>query len=177
MAVLIDIGEEGNLHPRNKRDAGERLARVALARDYGRAVAYSGPQYNSMQVKGDHIRIHFDHLEGGLVAKPLTTYVVTTLGAPVIRPVVRNSPSSPLEGFAICGDDHKWRWADAQIDHDTVVVSSSSVPQPVAVRYAWADDPVCNLYNGAGLPAVPFRTDDFPLITSAARFTAKPALP
>ena len=78
---------------------------------------------------------------------------------------MRNSPGSQLEGFAICGEDKNWVWADAKIEGDTVVVYSPKVPSPVAVRYAWADNPTCNLYNGAGLPAVPFRTDDFPAQT------------
>lgn len=78
---------------------------------------------------------------------------------------MRNSPQSQLEGFAICGADKKWVWADAKIDGDTVLVSSSQVTAPIAVRYAWADNPTCNLYNQAGLPASPFRTDDFALNT------------
>ena len=84
-------------------------------------------------------------------------------------PLVRNSPQSELEGFAICGSDRKWRWAEAKIEGDEVVVWSPEVPNPVAVRYAWADNPIANLYNGAGLPAVPFRTDNFPGVTSAKR--------
>jgi sialate O-acetylesterase len=84
--------------------------------------------------------------------------------------LVKYSPNSELQGFAICGDDHKWIWADAKIDGQTVLVSSPQVPHPVAVRYAWADNPTCNLYNGAGLPACPFRTDDFPLTTAKAKY-------
>ncbi len=85
-------------------------------------------------------------------------------------PLVRNSTKSQLEGFAICGEDKKWVWADAKIDGTTVVVSSDKVPVPVAVRYAWADNPTCNLYNGAGLPASPFRTDDFPMATQKGKY-------
>ncbi len=80
-------------------------------------------------------------------------------------PLVRNSPQSQIEGFAICGEDKKWVWAEAKIVGDTVVVWSGQVPNPVAVRYAWADNPTCNLYNEAGLPAAPFRTDEFVLTT------------
>jgi sialate O-acetylesterase len=82
---------------------------------------------------------------------------------------MRNSPQSELEGFAICGSDHQWVWADAKIEGNDVLVWSSKVPHPVAVRYAWADFPIVNLYNDAGLPAVPFRTDDFPGISTAVR--------
>jgi len=172
MAVLIDLGEAGNLHPRNKRDAGERLALIALAKDYGQNVAYSGPTYASSTVGGDHLTIHFTHADGGLVAKPLpATYLLSTLGAAQTLPLVPNSPKSQLEGFQVCGDDHKWQWADAKIAPDgTVAVSSPAVPKPAYVRYAWSDDPTCNLYNGAGLPAAPFRTDDFPLSTAAVKF-------
>ena len=80
-------------------------------------------------------------------------------------PLIRNSPNSELEGFAICGDNHRWVWADAKIEGDSILVWSDKVPSPVAVRYAWADNPTCNLYNKDGLPASPFRTDTFPGIT------------
>ena len=85
-------------------------------------------------------------------------------------PLARNVPNSELEGFAICGDDHAWKWAEAKIDKDSVVVRADGVAKPVAVRYAWANDPICNLYNGAGFPAGPFRTDDFPEITRNGKF-------
>ena len=88
----------------------------------------------------------------------------------VLAPLVRNSPASQLEGFAICGEDKKWVWADAKIQGKTVVVSSDKVLAPVAVRYAWADNPTCNLYNNAGFPASPFRTDDFPPITINGKY-------
>ena len=140
LAVAIDIGEE-NIHPRNKQDVGKRLALQALHHTYGRAATCSGPIYRGMKVEGAAIRISFDHAEGGLAGK------------------------GPLKWFAIAGDDRKFVWADAKIDGDTgntVVVSSPQVPQPVAVRYAWADNPEgCNLYNAAGLPMAPFRTDDW----------------
>ena len=135
LAVAIDIGEE-NIHPRNKQDVGKRLALQALHRTYGRAVPCSGPIYRGMAVEGHAIRITFDHAEGGLASK------------------------GPLKWFAIAGEDRKFVWADARIDGDTVVVSSPKVPQPVAVRYAWADNPEgCSLSNSVGLPAAPFRTD------------------
>ena len=103
---------------------------------------YSGPVYDSMAVEGSSIRLRFKHVGGGLVAKG----------------------GDPLKQFAIAGEDKKFVWADAKIDGDTVVVSSDKVPQPVAVRYAWADNPEgCNLYNKEGLPASPFRTDDWPI--------------
>ena len=85
-------------------------------------------------------------------------------------PLVRNSPQSELEGFAICGEDHKWVWADAKIDGSDVLVSSEKIPAPVAVRYAWANNPTCNLYNIAGFPASPFRTDDFPTLTKDEKY-------
>lgn len=169
-AVLIDVGESGDIHPRNKKDAGERLARIALAKDYGKNIAWSGPVYESMKAEKGAIRLKFTQADGGLVARPLpATYDVKT-AAKETAPMVRNSPQSELEGFAICGADKKWVWADAKIDGDTVVVSSDKVPEPVAVRYAWADMPTCNLYNGAGLPASPFRTDDFPASTIEGKY-------
>lgn len=164
-AVLIDIGESGDIHPQNKETASERLAYIALANHYGKKIPFSGPVYQSMKVEGGRIRLTFSHLDGGLVAKPLpATYIVKT-AAGTTAPYVRNSPNSELEGFAICGADHKWVWADAKIDGDAVVVWSDQVPAPTAVRYAWADNPTCNLYNKADLPASPFRTDDLPEIT------------
>ncbi|TSA37122.1 MAG: acetyl esterase [Verrucomicrobiaceae bacterium] len=167
-AVLIDIGEAADIHPKNKKDAGERLARIALAKDYGRKIPFSGPVYQSMKVEGGKIRLAFTHSDGGLVAKPLpATYDVKTIAGKT-APLVRNSPNSELEGFAICGADHKWVWGDAKIDGDSVVVWSDKVPAPVAVRYAWADNPTCNLYNKAGLPAAPFRTDNDPAVTKDA---------
>ena len=137
MAVTIDIGDAGNVHPKNKQDVGDRLTRIALAKAYGRKVEYSGPMYESMKVEGNAIRVKFSHVGGGLVAK-----------------------DGPLKQFAIAGADGKFVWADAKIDKKTVVVSSPQVTGPVAVRYAWADNPEgCNLYNSDGLPAVPFRTE------------------
>lgn len=168
-AVLIDIGEAGDIHPINKKDVGERLARIALANDYGKSIAYSGPIYNKMKLDGNKVILSFTHTDGGLVAGEISgTYDVKKI-ANQKAPLVRNSPDSELEGFAICGEDRKWVWADAKIDGDTVIVSSEQVPNPIGVRYAWADNPTCNLYNGAGLPASPFRTDDFPLSTAGKK--------
>jgi sialate O-acetylesterase len=162
MAVLIDTGESEDIHPQSKQIAGERLAKIALAKTYGREVVPSGPSYASMKIEGSAIRLIFDHLGGGLVAKevPATYDVMRKAGK--TAPLVRNSPHSQLEGFAICGADKRWVWAEAKIDGDTVLVSSKQVPSPIAVRYGWADNPTCNLYNAADLPASPFRTDEFP---------------
>ena len=143
MAVTIDIGEAEDIHPKNKQDVGKRLALNALAKDYHQDVVYSGPMYRSMIRENGKIRLMFDYCEGGLVAKG----------------------NKILKGFAIAGEDRQFVWADAVIDGESVLVSSPSVQKPAAVRYAWADNPVCNLYNGAGLPASPFRTDDWPGLT------------
>lgn len=151
MAVLIDVGEANNIHPADKRSVGERLSRLALANTYGKTMVTAGPMFVSGKVEGASMRITFGGTGGGLVARP-------------IKPSSPR-PESEVQGFMICGADRKWVWARARIDDATVVVSSPDVPAPVAVRYAWADNPVCNLYNGAGLPAAPFRTDDFPLIS------------
>ncbi len=158
-AVLIDLGEE-DVHPIYKREAGERLARLALARTYKKTVADSGPVYQSSKVLDNRIRISFLPTEGGLVAKPLPADYQPTSMSPVRKPLVRHSPDNELEGFAICGENKKWVWASAKIEGNDVIVWSPDVPKPVAVRYAWADNPTCNLYNGAGLPAAPFRTDN-----------------
>jgi sialate O-acetylesterase len=147
MAVIIDIGEADDIHPKNKQDVGKRLALWALAETYGKKLVYSGPIYKSMKVDGSSIILNFDHVGGGLVAKG----------------------GEELKGFAIAGADKKFVWADAKIDGDTIVVSSDKVAEPAAVRYAWADNPVCNLYNKEDLPASPFRTDDWPGVTVDAR--------
>ena len=137
MAVTTDIGERKNVHPKNKQDVGDRLSRIALAKVYGKSLEYSGPQYTSMAVEGDKIRLKFSHLGGGLVAR-----------------------GGPLKWFSIAGADGNFVPADASIDGDTVVVHSDAVSAPVAVRYAWVNYPEgCNLFNAAGLPAPQFRTD------------------
>jgi sialate O-acetylesterase len=142
LAVAIDIGDAADIHPKNKLDVGRRLALCALANTYGKKIEFSGPWYKAMQTKDQSIRLSFDHVDGGLVAK-----------------------GNKLTGFAIAGEDRKFVWADAVIEGQTVVVSSPQVTRPAAVRYAWDVNPVCNLYNQTGLPAVPFRTDNWPLIT------------
>ncbi|MFH1371949.1 MAG: sialate O-acetylesterase [Planctomycetota bacterium] len=147
MAVTIDIGDANNIHPKNKQDVGKRLALWALTKTYGKDIEYSGPLYLLMAVQGNEAILHFDHVGGGLVAKG----------------------GEPLKGFAIAGPDKKFVWADAKIEGDTVVVISDKVIEPVAVRYGWADNPVCNLYNKAGLPASSFRTDDWPGITDTRK--------
>ena len=139
MAVLIDVGEAHDIHPKNKADVGRRLAQNALACTYGHEIPYSGPIYDGYRIEGDRIRISFTHTDGGL----------ETVGSDV------------LEGFYVAGPDHVFHKADARIEGNTVTVNSAAVPFPVAVRYAWANNPVCNLYNGAGLPASPFRTDSW----------------
>ena len=123
---------------------GRRLAVWALAKDYGREVVYSGPMYKGMKKEGGTIRIAFDHADGGLVARG----------------------GEPLKGFAVAGADRTFVWAEAKIEGEAVLVSSPSVADPVAVRYAWADNPVCNLGNKARLPACPFRTDAWPGVTA-----------
>jgi len=143
MAVIIDIGEANNIHPKNKQDVGKRLALWALAKTYGKKLVYSGPIYKSMRIEGNKIILDFEHVGGGLAA----------------------DGDEPLKGFAIAGTDRKFVWANAKINGNTVVVSSDKVSEPAAVRYGWANNPVCNLYNKEGLPASPFRTDDWPGIT------------
>ncbi len=165
-AVLIDLGEATDIHPRNKRDVGERLAKTALARDYGRDIPWSGPLFQSATVEEGKIRIAFTHTDGGLVARELPATYVLNSTLSQCAPLTRNSPGSQLEGFAICGADRQWVWAEAEIEGETVAVWSHQIAAPIAVRYAWADNPTCNLYNGADLPASPFRTDDFPLSTA-----------
>ncbi len=147
LAVTIDVGEPDNLHPPDKVDVGRRLALWALGTVYGEHVCYSGPLYESMTVEGSSARILFSHAGSGLAARD----------------------AGGLRGFAVAGVDRRFHWADATIDGDSVVVHSPDVPAPAAVRYAWADDPDCNLINREGLPASPFRTDDWPGITASSR--------
>ncbi|XHR27133.1 MAG: sialate O-acetylesterase [Chthoniobacteraceae bacterium] len=169
-AVLIDLGEEGDIHPRNKRDVGERLARIALAKTYGQPITFSGPVYDSMTIHDGKITLRFQHAEEGLVAGELPAEYQPKSSNPATKRLVRNSPDSLLEGFALCGEDKKWGWANAKIEGQSVIVWSTNVPRPVAVRYGWANNPTCNLYNRAGLPASPFRTDDFAEKTLSAHY-------
>jgi len=146
LAVTIDTGDPDNIHPMDKRPVGERLALCALAKHYKKKVVYSGPTLATADRLPGSIRLHFAHTDGGLVVK-----------------------GPKLGEFAIAGDDHKWYWAEARVEGKTVVVSSPSVPAPKEVRYAWQSDPSATLFNGAGLPAVPFRTDHWPGITEGQR--------
>jgi sialate O-acetylesterase len=150
-AVAIDVGEAGDIHPRNKQDVGARLALAARRVAYGQAVEHSGPVLRRSRVDGARVVLEFDHAEGGPVAR-----------ARPDAPAAAGPGASPpaLGGFAVAGADRRFVWADARIEGGRVVVSSAAVPAPVAVRYAWGDNPDrANLYNRAGLPAAPFRTD------------------
>jgi sialate O-acetylesterase len=160
MALAIDIGDGGDIHPRNKEDVGKRLAFWALAKDYGKSkVACSGPLYKGMTVKGNTIRVSFDYTGRGLIIGRKEGH-----GAAVeVKASTDKAGDAPkLQRFAIAGQDKNWFWADAVIDGPAVVVSSTNVPNPVAVRYAFSMNPAgCNLYNKEGLPASPFRTDNW----------------
>jgi sialate O-acetylesterase len=136
MAVIIDVGESHDIHPKNKQDVGYRLALAALHIAYGQPGEYSGPLFRQATAEGAAMRVWFTHAEG-----------------------LQARGGGAITGFTIAGADHNFVPAEVQVDGDTVVVSSAQVSNPVAVRYAWADDPVCNLVNRAGLPAGPFRSD------------------
>ena len=170
MAVLIDQGEEEDIHPRDKREAGARLAAVALAGAYGRKIPFAGPTLHSATPEGEKLRLRFDHAEGGLAARPLPATYRPKSTHEATKPLLQPSPGSELQGFALCGTDGRWRWARAKIEGDAVVVWADGVPAPRFVRYAWADNPTCNLSNAAGLPAAPFRTDDSPPGTQNGKF-------
>lgn len=146
LAVTIDIGDPGNIHAGDKKDVGERLALWALVKDYGIAQPCSGPVFDHAEALPGAFKLYFTHADGGLTAKG----------------------GKPGE-FSVAGADHKWFWADGKIEGDTVVVASAHVQNPLAVRYAWQANPVATLFNGAGLPAVPFRTDDWPGVTEKAK--------
>lgn len=152
MAIILDIGEAEDIHPKNKVDVGERLAFWALARDYSRTnLVYSGPLFRTIKIEGGKARLFFDSTGAGLM-----------IGRKQGRAPTHEDKGGKLQRFAIAGADKHWVWAGAVIDRDTVVVSAASVPEPVAVRYAYAANPEgANLYNRAGLPAAPFRTDQW----------------
>ncbi|MCX6857909.1 MAG: hypothetical protein NTV80_23735, partial [Verrucomicrobia bacterium] len=141
MAIINDVGDANNIHPANKKDPGERLARWALVKDYGKDMIYSGPLYKSSEVKEGVIRVTFDQSGTGL----------------------KSRDGGALKRFEIAGADKVWKWADAKIDGtNSVIVSSAEVKAPVAVRYAWAANPEgANLVNSDGLPTSIFRTDDW----------------
>jgi sialate O-acetylesterase len=151
VAEAIDIGEAHNIHPVDKLDVGRRLAAAALHIAYGRKGAWVGPTFESMKAGAGKIRVKFAHTGGGLKigVSPHTD-----------EPL----PTDKLVGFAIAGDDKKWAWADAKISGDDVILTSTAVPNPVAVRYGWANNPAVNLYNAEGFPAEPFRTDNWPFV-------------
>lgn len=138
MAVSIDVGDPDNIHPKDKQDVGVRLALAARGIAYGEQIEYSGPMFRQVTNEGHTLRAWFDHTGGGLTSK-----------------------NGPLRGFEVAGVDQKYFPAQAKIDGDTVVASSPSVAVPAAVRYGWAANPDCNLYNGANLPASPFRAKAF----------------
>lgn len=151
MAVIIDVGDAGDIHPRNKQDVGARLASWALAQTYGQDVVQSGPLYREHKVEEDKIRVLFDHVGGGLMVGEKEG----------LEPVQRVEDGT-LSRFAIADKDQRWHWAEAVIDGDSVVVSSPVVMAPVAVRYGFSMNPEgANLYNAEGLPASPFRTDSW----------------
>jgi len=143
LAVITDVGDEKDIHPKKKEPVGARLALAARRIAYGEKIVHAGPTYKGMKVRGDKAVLSFENVGRGLEAR-----------------------DGELKGFSIAGEDRKFVWAKAEIVGDKVVVNSPEVPKPAAVRYGWADYPVVNLWNKDGLPASPFRTDDFPMITA-----------
>ena len=143
MAVGIDCGDPVALHPKNKKAMGIRHAYLALEQTYGKTIVSNGPRYQSQKIDGNKIILTFNSVGTGMMA----------------------AKQGKLNAFAIAGKDQKWHWADAEISENTIIVSSKEVPSPVAVRYAWAMNPSQRnlLYNKEGLPASPFRTDNWPL--------------
>jgi sialate O-acetylesterase len=151
MAVTTDIGEAHDIHPRNKQDVGKRLAAAALYKVYGEELVYSGPTFASMKKDGNRITLSFNDKGSGLMAKDKYGY---------------------LKGFEIAGADQQFRYAKAHIENNQVVVYQDGLTDPVAVRYAWADNPEdANLYNKEGFPAAPFRTDNWKGITENGKFS------
>ncbi len=142
MAVITDVGDKDDIHPSKKEPVGARLALAARKIAYREKIVSSGPIYKAMKVNGDKIVLSFDNVGSGLEAR-----------------------DGALKGFAVCGQDKRWVWANAEIQGHRIVVSSPAISEPVAVRYGWSDFPVVNLWNKDGLPASPFRTDDFPMVT------------
>lgn len=146
LAVTDDTGDANSLHPKDKEPVGDRLARCALAKYYRKHIVFSGPTLATVRRMPGAIALSFKHADGGLAVQ-----------------------GNKLAGFAIAGDDRQWRWADARIEGNKVIVWSPAVPHPTQVRYDWQTNPAATLFNGAGLPAGPFRTDDWPLVTQTAR--------
>ncbi|MVT11024.1 sialate O-acetylesterase [Chitinophaga tropicalis] len=143
MATAMDIGDAKDIHPKNKQEVGRRLSLIARAQVYGEKISFSGPVYQSRLISANKVVLTFKHADNGLKTKQ----------------------GAALKGFAVAGEDKKFHWAEATITGNKVTVWSSEVARPVAVRYSWADNPDGNLLNGAGLPASPFRTDDWQGVT------------
>jgi sialate O-acetylesterase len=168
MAVITDFGDEADIHPVPKRPVGERLALAARAQTYGEKIVYSGPIYKGAKYTTNKAVVTFDHVGGGLVAREMTA---TPSSAKKPGPnqfawrAKDASPSTPLTGFTMAGKDEVFHDAKAEIVRDTVVVTCDAVAEPVAVRFGWAQHPLCNLFNREGLPASPFRTDSFRVTT------------
>ena len=148
-AVITDLGEGKDIHPKNKHDVAARLVRWALVKDYGMKFPYRSPEFKSMDIKGDKVTVTFD-----------------LFGSPTLRPF----DVQDVIGFAVCGEDKVWQWAKGKlVASDKVELTSDKVAKPVAVRYAWADNPVCNLFSNDGLPVTPFRTDNWLVPTQPAQ--------
>jgi sialate O-acetylesterase len=143
LAIITDVGDKDDIHPTKKEPVGARLALLARGIAYGERLTWSGPVYRGMKLKKGKATLSFNHVGGGLEAR-----------------------GGKLRGFAMAGEDGKFLWANAEIDGKTVVVSHAFIDNPVAVRYGWADYPIVNLFNREGLPASPFRTDDFPMVSA-----------
>ncbi len=146
LAVTVDTGEADNIHPRDKQTVGERLALCALANEYGKSISSVGPTFVGAEKISGALKLKFKNTDGGLVVK-----------------------DGQLGEFSVAGADRKWHWAEAKIDGDSVIVSSPEVSLPLAARYAWQANPQATLFNGIGLPAAPFRTDDWLGVTDNAK--------
>ncbi|PWS33109.1 sialate O-acetylesterase [Pedobacter paludis] len=142
MATIIDIGDDKDIHPKNKQEVGRRLGLIADANTYKQKVSFSGPLYRSQKIDGNQIKLTFDYSDG-----------------------LKSADGKELKGFAIAGADKKFYWAKAVIQGNEIIVSNDQVPNPVSVRYAWENNPANNLTNGSNLPASPFRTDIWEGIT------------
>jgi sialate O-acetylesterase len=145
LAVTVDTGDADNIHPKDKKIVGERLTLCALAKEYGEKIPYAGPTYVLVTKLPGALKLKFKNADDGLVAK------------------------GKLEEFSVAGKDRQWHWADARIEGYCVIVTSKLVSKPEAARYAWQANPQATLYNGAGLPAVPFRTDNWPGVTGNSK--------
>jgi len=153
-AVITDLGEGSDIHPRNKHDVAARLVRWTLVKDYGMKFPFRSPEFKSMDVKADKVTVTFD-LFGSSMLRPFDVQEVI--------------------GFAVCGEDKTWQWAKGKlVAPDKVELTCGKVSNPVAVRYAWADNPVCNLFSNDGLPVTPFRTDNFKMVTEPNTADSQP---